>query len=81
MAWIREIPRSEATGELAEFYARIKDAAGNVANILTVHSLNPPALRAHYDLYRTMMFGPSELTRAQRESVAVVVSVTNKCHY
>jgi uncharacterized peroxidase-related enzyme len=81
MAWIRTIEPADASGELAECYSRIKDAAGNVANILTVHSLNPPALRAHYDLYRTIMFGPSELSRAQRESIAVVVSVTNECHY
>lgn len=81
MAWIRVIPPAEATGELAEQYSRMKNADGNVANILTVHSLNAAALRTHYDLYRTLMFGQSELTRAQRESVAVVVSVTNQCHY
>lgn len=81
MAWIRAIPPVGATGELAECYSRIGDVTGNVANILTVHSLNPAALRAHYELYRTLMFGRSELTRAQREMIAVVVSKTNACHY
>ncbi len=81
MTWIRVIPPAEASGELAEQYSRMKDAAGNVANILTVQSLNPAALRAHYDFYRTCMFGPSQLSRAQREMVAVVVSVANRCHY
>lgn len=81
MAWIRVVPPAEATGELQDYYSRMKDADGNVANILAVHSLNPAALRAHYDLYRTVMFGPSELSRTQRESIAVVVSVTNECHY
>lgn len=81
MAWIRVILPVEATGELAEQYSRMKDANGDVANILNVHSLNPAALRTHYDMYRTLMFGPSELSRAQRESVAVIVSVTNQCHY
>ena len=81
MAWIRVIPPKDATGELAEQYSRMKDANGDVANILNVHSLNPAALRTHYDMYRALMYGPSELSRAQRESVAVVVSVTNQCHY
>lgn len=81
MAWIKMIPPAEATGELAEQYTRMKDPAGNVANILNVHSLNPAALRTHYDMYRALMYGPSVLSRAQRESVAVVVSVTNQCHY
>lgn len=81
MAWIRVVPPSEASGELTQQYSRMKDANGNVANILSVHSLNPAALRTHYDLYRAVMFGPSELSRAQRESIAVVVSVANQCHY
>jgi uncharacterized peroxidase-related enzyme len=81
MAWIQVVPPSEATGDLAEQYAKIRDASGRVANILAVHSLNPAALRAHFALYRTLMFGRSELSRAQREMIAVVVSVTNGCHY
>jgi alkylhydroperoxidase family enzyme len=75
------IPPQEATGELAEYYSRMHDPDGNVDHILQIHGLNPASLRAHYDLYRVTMFGPSELTRAQREMVAVVVSVANQCHY
>ena len=81
MAWIKTIPPAAATGDLAEQYGRMKDARGNVANILTVHSLNPRALRGHFDLYKTLMFGRSDLSRAQREMIAVVVSKTNACHY
>jgi uncharacterized peroxidase-related enzyme len=81
MAWIKTIPPAEATGDLAEQYGRMKDAAGNVANILSIHSLNPAGLRSHFDLYKTLMFGRSDLSRAQREMIAVVVSKTNACHY
>lgn len=81
MTWIKTISPAEASGDLLEQYHRMRDPAGNVANILQVHSLNPAALRAHFDLYRTLMFARSELSRAQREMVAVVVSKTNGCHY
>ncbi len=81
MAWIKTVPPAEASGELLEQFMRMRDPAGNVANILGVHSLNPAALRAHFDLYRTLMFGPSDLNRALREMIAVVVSKTNACHY
>lgn len=81
MAWIRVIPPEEASGELAEFYSRMREPDGSVDNILTIHSLNPASLRAHYDLYKVGMFGPSELSRAQREMVAVVVSAANRCDY
>jgi alkylhydroperoxidase family enzyme len=50
-------------------------------HILASHSLNPDALRAHLHLYRTIMFGPSGLSRAEREAVAVTVSSINRCHY
>jgi uncharacterized peroxidase-related enzyme len=81
VAWIKMVPPAEASGELLDVYNRMRDPAGNVANILGVHSLNPPALRTHFDFYRTLMFGRSELSRAQREMIAVVVSKTNACHY
>lgn len=81
MAWIKVVSPGEETGGLAEQYARIRNGSGSVANILAVQSLNPAALKAHYDLYRTLMFGHSELSRAQREMIAVVVSVENECHY
>ncbi len=81
MAWIRVIPPVEASGELAAHYKRMCEPDGTVDNILTIHSLNPASLRAHHDLYKVSMYGPSELSRAQREMVAVVVSVTNHCHY
>lgn len=81
MAWIQVIKEQEAQGELAALYPRMKDVDGKVANILLVHSLNPAVLRAHYELYKACMYGPSELTRAQREMVAVAVSGTNRCRY
>ena len=81
MAWIRVIPPAEADGELAQQYERMREADGTVDNILTIHGLNPPSLRAHFDLYKVCMYGRSELSRAQREMIAVVVSAVNRCHY
>ncbi len=81
MAWIRVIRPSETSGDLAECYSRMHGPDGTVANILAVHSLNPAALQAHFELFKTIMFGPSELSRAQREMIAVVVSTANNCHY
>jgi len=46
-----------------------------------VHSVSPEAMTAHLDLYRRLMFGRSELSRREREAIAVAVSATNACHY
>jgi alkylhydroperoxidase family enzyme len=50
-------------------------------NVLASHSLNPDALRAHLGLYRTIMFGHSPLSEAERQAIAVAVSAANDCHY
>jgi len=81
MSWIKEVEVSEADGKLAEMYAALIRQRGKVSNILKVHSLNPEAMRNHLDLYVTLMFGKSGLSRAEREAVAVVVSANNDCEY
>ncbi len=81
MSWIQEIEEDAATGELADIYARLREQRGRVANILKVHSLRPPALVHHLDLYMGLLFGPGRLTRGQRELLAVVVSRANDCEY
>lgn len=81
-AWIKIIPEDEAQGELKELYEQEFDSEKQgTDNILAVHSLNPPTLRAHADLYHTVMRAQSPLSRSEREMVAVVVSVINQCHY
>jgi alkylhydroperoxidase family enzyme len=50
-------------------------------HILVAHSLNPDSVRAHLALYRTVMFGRSRLSRAEREAIAVCASAANDCHY
>lgn len=81
MAWIPMIPEQEAEGRLAEMYAKLTEPWGGVDHILKIHSLNPPSLWGHFELYRTLMRGRSPLTRIQREMIAVVVSAINRCHY
>lgn len=82
MAWIKIIDEANAEGKLKSLYNRIGGRTGdNVANILKVHSLHPEALESHLNLYETMMFGPSGLSRIQREIIAVVVSSANECEY
>ncbi len=44
-------------------------------------SLNPHVLKASMDQYIALMFGPSPLSRMQRELLATVVSAEVDCHY
>lgn len=81
MAWIRMIDEEDAQGMLSELYEQVREPWGGVDNILKIHSLNPESLRGHFELYKTLMRGRSDLSLVQREMIAVVVSAANQCHY
>jgi alkylhydroperoxidase family enzyme len=79
--FLRLIDEDEVGGELRRQYDAALGRAGKVFNIVKAMSLRPGVLGRSMDLYREIMFGCSELTRAERELLAVVVSVVNDCHY
>ena len=81
MSWIDEIEVGAADGKLQEVYAELVEKRGKISNILKAHSLNPEALSNHLDLYMTLMFGKSGLSRLEREAIGVVVSAANDCAY
>jgi alkylhydroperoxidase family enzyme len=81
MPWIKMIDPGEAEGDLAGLYRKYQEPDGTVDNILAIHSLNPKSMQAHFDLYKVCMYGKSDLSRRQREMIAVVVSAANQCHY
>lgn len=81
VAWIETIDPDDATGALARQYQDAIRRAGRVYNVVAVQGLNPPVMAASLGLYQAVMLGPSSLSRAEREMVAVVVSRANDCFY
>lgn len=81
MAWIKTIDANEAEGDLKQIYEEQRRQAGAVGNILQIHSLAPEVLSAHLVIYKAAMHSPGELSRTQREMIAVAVSQANGCHY
>ena len=81
MSWIEMIPEDEARGVLKQLYEKYREPWGGVDNIIKIHSLNPKSMRTHYDLYAHAMRGKSDLSRIQREMIAVATSSINRCKY
>ena len=81
MAWIKTIAPDQAEGSLKTEYDSAIRRAGKVFNILQIQSLNPGVLHASMQLYQAAMHAPSELSRAEREMLATVVSQVNDCFY
>jgi uncharacterized peroxidase-related enzyme len=77
--------RIPATHELPEevqtLHGKALEKLGFVPNVMRAWALRPDHLmawRAHYEL---IMLGPSKLSKAQREMIAVAVSGINRCFY
>ena len=81
MAHLRLIDVGEATGRLRAEYDAAVARAGKVFNIVKSMSLRPGVLQRSMELYKAIMFGPSGLSRQERELLATVVSCANDCHY
>jgi uncharacterized peroxidase-related enzyme len=81
MAWIKKVPIDEATGKLKTIFDEAVKRAGKVFQIVHVQSQNPDTLEASMGMYTSIMFGPSPLSRRQREMIATLVSALNHCHY
>lgn len=82
MSFLRTVPENEWDGDLAPLRRAVADPrTGRVDAIMAVHSLNPRGLAAHDALYRSAMAGTPTLRKVDRELVALVVSLENRCHY
>jgi alkylhydroperoxidase family enzyme len=81
MAWVETVPEDEARGTLAEQYAASRRRDGRLAAIVRAMSQSPAALADLMRLHATVAHGPSGLSRAEREMVALVVSRANRCRY
>ncbi|MCF8389012.1 MAG: peroxidase-related enzyme [Bacteroidales bacterium] len=81
MARIKVIEHKEAGGRLLEIYDDIQKKRGKLAEVHKIQSLRPESIVKHMELYMEIMFTRSELSRADREMMAVIVSVSNGCKY
>lgn len=81
MAYIRQVSDEEATGACKRQLDAARQRAGRVWNIVRAMTPNPDVLRASMQLYQAVMYSASDLSRRQRELLAVVVSRANGCTY
>ncbi len=81
MARINVIQYQDASGRLKDIYDELIAKRGKLAEVHTIQSLRPESIVKHIDLYLEIMFTKSDLSRAEREMIAVIVSVCNQCEY
>ena len=79
--WLRVPEEAELPPEVLDLWAPSLEKLGFVPNVLRLYALRPSHLVAWSAWYEELMKGDSSLTKAEREMIAVVVSVTNECAY
>ena len=79
--WLRVPAEAELPQAVRDLHAAPIAKLGFVPNVLRFFALRPAHLLAWNEHYDELMRGESGLTKAEREMIAVVVSVTNRCSY
>jgi alkylhydroperoxidase family enzyme len=74
------IPDEEALDpRVAELVARQRQKLGAPNNVVRVHAWRPDLMLRWLEFQDYITKGPSELSRVEREMIAVVVSAENRC--
>jgi alkylhydroperoxidase family enzyme len=81
MPHVHVLPYDDTTGVARREYDAAMRRAGRIWNIVSIQCQLPEVMRDSMRLYQSIMYGPSPLSRAQREMMAVVTSQANECHY
>ncbi|PWW00574.1 putative peroxidase-related enzyme [Hoeflea marina] len=73
-----EMPLSEP---MQAYFAKCQDKLGMIPNVLQAYAFNSTKLEAFAALYNDLMLGQSNLSKLEREMIAVAVSACNRCYY
>jgi hypothetical protein len=82
ISWL-SVPDEEHVSEeiKSEIWEPVREKVGFVPNVARIFAVRPSHLLGWWRYYDDLLRGDSGLTRAEREMIAVVVSVANDCHY
>jgi len=76
-----DLPQAELSEPTKAYFAKAREKLGLLPNVLAAYAFDEKKLRAFTDMYNDLMLGDSELTKLEREMIAVVVSSINHCYY
>ena len=63
------------------YFDKCTEKLGLIPNVLLAYAFDERKLRAFTDMYNDLMLGESELSKLEREMIAVAVSSVNHCYY
>lgn len=79
-----DLPENDADSlpaGMAKYFRVCRERLGFVPNVLRAYSFDAAKLEAFVAFYNDLMLADSELTKLEREMIAVAVSSRNHCYY
>jgi uncharacterized peroxidase-related enzyme len=82
-AWVKVPPESEAPEDVQILFGKFKERTGFIPNVARNFALTPEHFMRWFRYYDFLMRNEdkSQLSRKEREMIAVVVSSANECEY
>jgi uncharacterized peroxidase-related enzyme len=74
-------PESDLPPDLQKLFAKARQTMGFVPNVFRTYSFRPERLSAWFSHYRQLHVPTDHLSEAEREMIAVTVSMANGCLY
>ncbi|MCY0092794.1 peroxidase-related enzyme [Hoeflea ulvae] len=74
-------PESPLSPVMEAYFAKCDEKLGMVPNVLKAYAFNNDKLEAFVAFYNDLMLGASNLSKLDRELIAVAVSSINSCYY
>ncbi len=72
---------SELPEDLRGLFAKVREVTGDVPNVFRTYSFRPERLRTWFAHFKSLHVPTDNLSGAEREMIAVVVSMANGCLY
>ncbi len=76
-----ELPRDQLSPEIRAYFEKCDEKLGFVPNVLRAYAFNEEKLKPFMAMYDDLMLGESDLSKLEREMIAVAVSAVNRCFY
>jgi uncharacterized peroxidase-related enzyme len=67
--------------DILAYFRKCEEKLGFVPNVFRAYAFSNAKLKAFVDMSDDLMLGESNLSKAEREMIAVAVSAANHCHY
>ena len=80
-SWFPVPPETDLPSDLRGLFAKARERLGFVPNVFRVYAYRPQRLSAWFSHYRQLHEPTDQLSTADREMIAVVVSAANGCLY